>query len=71
VLLQILRLLDSDQLAECRVELTRANWIDGRATAGYLSDSVKENQQIAENITYRRTSEDWLEQVCAENFHEY
>jgi PKHD-type hydroxylase len=29
--------------------LTRANWIDGRATAGYLSESVKENQQIAEN----------------------
>jgi PKHD-type hydroxylase len=49
VLLQIPRLLDSDQLAECRDALTRANWIDGRATAGYLSESVKENQQIAEN----------------------
>lgn len=23
------------------------------------------------NVTYRRTSENWLEQVCAENFHEY
>lgn len=49
MLLQIPRLLDSDQLAECRDALTRANWIDGRATAGYLSESVKENQQIAEN----------------------
>jgi len=49
VLLQIPRLLDSGQLAECRDALTRANWIDGRATAGYLSESVKENQQIAEN----------------------
>jgi len=49
VLLQIPRLLDSGQLAECRDALTRANWIDGRATAGYLSETVKENQQIAEN----------------------
>ena len=49
MLLQIPMLLDSDQLAECRDALTRANWIDGRATAGYLSESVKENQQIAEN----------------------
>ena len=49
MLLQIRRLLDSNQLAECRDALTGANWTDGRATAGYLSSAVKQNQQIAEN----------------------
>ncbi|HEX5279489.1 MAG TPA: Fe2+-dependent dioxygenase [Micropepsaceae bacterium] len=49
MLLQIPRLLDSNQLAECRDALTGANWTDGRATAGYLSNAVKHNQQIAES----------------------
>ena len=49
MLLQIPRLLDGNQLAECRDVLASANWTDGRATAGYLSNAVKQNQQLAEN----------------------
>ena len=49
VLLEIPQLLDVNQIAVCRDVLTGANWTDGRATAGYLSNAVKQNQQLAEN----------------------
>ena len=49
MLLEIPHLLDAKQVAECREVLAVASWTDGRATAGYLSNAVKQNQQIAEN----------------------
>ncbi len=48
MLLQIPALLDAAQLAECRKALQTAEWSDGRATAGYLSSRVKDNQQVPE-----------------------
>jgi PKHD-type hydroxylase len=48
VLLQIPGVLYSAQIAECRAAFAGANWIDGRATAGYLSSSAKDNNQLLE-----------------------
>jgi PKHD-type hydroxylase len=48
VLIQIPQLLSGDKLGECRTELERADWTDGRASAGYLSAGVKDNSQLPE-----------------------
>jgi PKHD-type hydroxylase len=49
MLLQIPELLNSEQLSNCRKQLEEAEWIDGRATAGYQSMKNKENMQLPEN----------------------
>ena len=49
MLLHIPGLLDAAQVAECRAALEAAEWSDGKATAGYLSSSVKDNMQLPEN----------------------
>jgi PKHD-type hydroxylase len=46
MLLQIPSVLREEELAECLVELGRASWADGRATAGHLSHDVKRNHQL-------------------------
>jgi PKHD-type hydroxylase len=48
MLLHIPTVLDQSQLAECRKALDQAEWADGRATAGYQSARVKNNQQLPE-----------------------
>jgi PKHD-type hydroxylase len=48
MLLQIPAVLNPAQLAECRKALDQAEWADGRATAGYQSARVKNNQQLPE-----------------------
>lgn len=40
--------LDAAEIAEFRVQLAQANWIDGSATAGTRSVQVKQNLQLAE-----------------------
>lgn len=40
--------LDKDRLAQCRTILARATWVDGKATAGAQSGSVKRNTQLPE-----------------------
>ncbi|HEY6515531.1 MAG TPA: Fe2+-dependent dioxygenase [Steroidobacteraceae bacterium] len=49
MLLQIANVLTADQVAQCRHALGEGGWIDGRATAGHLSASVKHNEQISED----------------------
>ncbi|HEY3917378.1 MAG TPA: Fe2+-dependent dioxygenase [Stellaceae bacterium] len=39
--------LKPEQVAECRSLLDRAEWLDGRATAGATAGSVKNNQEVA------------------------
>lgn len=46
--LQIPRLLDRAQVARFRQMLTQAEWVDGSATAGHLSQQVKHNRQLPE-----------------------
>ena len=39
--------LKPEQVAECRRLLDRAEWIDGRASAGILAKQVKNNQEVS------------------------
>jgi PKHD-type hydroxylase len=48
MLIRIPQLLTPEQVAECRAELDRADWTDGRDSAGYLSAGVKNNTQLPE-----------------------
>src|SRR5215471_5939725 len=48
MLIVIPKVLSSVQVAEFRTALENAEWADGKATAGYLSARVKDNQQIPE-----------------------
>lgn len=48
MLLQIPGVLAAQELAHCQRLLERAEWIDGRVTAGHQSTQVKHNRQLAE-----------------------
>ena len=48
MLLPIPNVLAPAQVAECRDALAKADWEDGRATAGYQSAKVKNNRQLPE-----------------------
>jgi PKHD-type hydroxylase len=48
MLLQIPDVLSQDEVASARATLERAEWVDGRVTAGHQSARAKHNRQIAE-----------------------
>jgi PKHD-type hydroxylase len=48
MLITIPDILTSEELAQARATLDAAQWIDGKATAGYQAQSVKENLQLSE-----------------------
>lgn len=48
MLTTIPHLLSAVQVGEFRQALSGVEWVDGRATAGYLSSRTKDNQQIPE-----------------------
>lgn len=48
MLIQIPKLLEPAEVKECLAALRGAEWADGRSTAGYLSNRVKNNQQLPE-----------------------
>jgi PKHD-type hydroxylase len=48
MLLHIPDVLSADQVADARLKLDGAEWLDGRITAGYQSARVKQNSQLAE-----------------------
>jgi PKHD-type hydroxylase len=54
MLLQIPQVLNPAQLSQCQDALEKAEWADGRATAGYLSARVKDNVQLPENSAVAR-----------------
>lgn len=54
MLLQIPGVLAAQELAHCRRVLERAEWIDGRVTAGHQSAHVKHNRQLAEDSEVAR-----------------
>lgn len=49
MLLQIPDVLSAEQAAECRKKIERAQWVDGRVTAGHQSARAKNNLQLPEN----------------------
>jgi PKHD-type hydroxylase len=54
VLITIPQLLSGSQVAEFQAALGSAQWIDGKATAGYLSSRSKNNEQIPEDLPLAR-----------------
>ncbi len=46
MLIHIPKILTAEQVAQCRETLEAAEWADGRNTAGYLSQRVKDNTQV-------------------------
>jgi PKHD-type hydroxylase len=48
MLIRIPNVLTAEQVAEFREALEQASWADGRLSAGYLSQTVKRNAQLAD-----------------------
>ena len=48
MLITIPDLLTKEQVAQVRVRLNQAEWVDGKVTAGYQAQTVKKNAQIPE-----------------------
>ena len=58
MLIQVPKVLTAEELAQCQEALAGADWQDGRHSAGYLSQSVKQNAQLADtDPTARRLGE--------------
>lgn len=49
MMLHIPQVLTPEQVAECRQLLQQAQWIDGKATAGFQSAMAKDNLQLPED----------------------
>ncbi|HVO93554.1 MAG TPA: Fe2+-dependent dioxygenase [Terriglobales bacterium] len=60
MIVQVPNVLNAEQIARCREVMNRANWIDGRVTAGYQSAVVKNNRQLAENSSEARELGDMI-----------
>jgi PKHD-type hydroxylase len=54
MMIHIPNVLTLEQVARCRDVMTRAAWIDGRATAGHQSAQVKKNLQLPETAPEAR-----------------
>ena len=49
MLITIPNVLSASEVAEMRAKLDAANWVDGKITAGYQAQKVKDNEQLPEN----------------------
>ena len=49
MLLQIPEVLSAEQVGQCRKVLEKADWVDGRITAGHQSARTKDNLQLPED----------------------
>lgn len=47
MMVQIPALLSADEVGQCRQALARAQWVDGRTTAGHQAGRAKQNLQLA------------------------
>jgi PKHD-type hydroxylase len=54
MLIRIQQVLSDADAAEFRAELERADWADGRDSAGYLSAAVKDNSQLPDSSPVAR-----------------
>lgn len=46
MLTRIPAVLNAEQVAECRKLLDAAEWVDGRGTAGFMAERVKNNREV-------------------------
>ena len=60
MIVQVPRVLSTEQVARCREVMGKASWIDGRVTAGFQSAAVKDNRQLAENSAEARELGDMI-----------
>ena len=49
MLISVQNVLTADEVAHCRKALEQAQWADGRHSAGYLSQAVKNNTQLSDD----------------------
>ena len=54
MMVHIPQVLTPDQVARCRDVMEKADWVDGRVTAGHQSERVKNNLQLPENTPEAR-----------------
>jgi len=54
VIITIPNVLDAGQLREACIQLDKAQWVDGRVTAGHQSARAKDNEQLAEDSPLAR-----------------
>ena len=69
MLVAIPKVLAPEQLAACTARLAEARWADGRESAGYLSQPVKSNSQLADTDPLARELRLGHEAVLAELAH--
>lgn len=69
MILTIPEVLTAAQVKEAREILDRAEWIDGKVTAGYQSAQVKDNMQIPENSPAARQIGDMILAALGKNPH--
>jgi PKHD-type hydroxylase len=67
MLLAIPNVLSAAQAAEFRAELERADWVDGRVTAGHQSAQVKYNLQVPEDHPVARQLGDRILSALGQN----
>ncbi len=54
MMVHVPNVLTAEQVAHCREVLEKAQWVDGRVTAGHQSTQVKKNLQLPENSPQAR-----------------
>lgn len=67
MLITIPGVLSADQVKHARQTLDQAEWIDGKATAGYQSARTKDNQQVPENHPAARSLGDMIVKELGRN----
>ena len=67
MLITIPDVLTPEQVAACTARLASASWADGRESAGYLSQPVKNNAQLADNDPLARELGDTILRALEKN----
>lgn len=67
MLVAIPNVLTPEQVTACTAQLERATWADGRESAGYLSQPVKNNSQLADDDPLARELGDTILRALEKN----
>ena len=67
MMVHIPRVLSPEQVAECRQLLQQAQWIDGKATAGFQSAMTKDNMQLPQDSVQARQMGELILQALSRN----
>ncbi|QKE62108.1 Fe2+-dependent dioxygenase [Aquipseudomonas campi] len=67
MMVHIPRVLSPEQVAECRQLLQQAQWVDGKATAGFQSAMTKDNLQLPQDSVQARQMGELILQALSRN----